>query len=102
MLRFWISLRAATPITVGPVVQLMPALSVSLAQLVGPLFAPGLAVVVLQHQGNANASLLCSDQRLGNSRKTEFLQGDQYLLGGTIKGFNQPCLHVVTNCATLL
>ena len=52
--------------------------------------------VVSQHHRNANASLLCPDQRLGNSRKTELLSGYQYLLVDGINGFNQPCLDVVT------
>lgn len=88
--------RAAIAIAVSQAVQLMPALSVSLVQSAGLLFAPRLAVVVLQHNSNVNASLLSRDQRLGNPRKTELLNGYQHFIVGGINGFTQPCLHVVT------
>ena len=65
--------RAAIPIAVGQAVQLIPMLSFSLVQAAGPLFAPGVAIAVLQHHGNASDSLFCRDQGPGNPRKTELL-----------------------------
>ena len=76
----------AVAIAVGQTVQLMPALSFSWVQPAGPLLTPGLPVIVFHDHRNANASLLCSDQRLGNPRKTELLNGHQHFLGGAING----------------
>ena len=87
--------RAAIPIAVGEAVQLMPALSVSLVQPAGPLFAPGMAVVVFQQHSNVYASLLRRDQRFRNPRQAELLHSHQHLFIGGVNGCNQPLLQVI-------
>ena len=84
--------RGAISVAVCQAVQLMPASSVSLVQPAGSLFAPGLAVAVLQHYSNVNASLFCRDQCLGNTRQAELLNSHQHSLVGGINGCNQPLL----------
>lgn len=59
------------------------------------LFRPGPAVVVLQHHLNADPSMLRSNQRVGDLRKCQFLNGHQHFLLGRIDLCDQLFLEVV-------